>query len=171
MNQPFIPKPRIPAATRFLLGLAYYNLVGGLVGLFLLVDDLARAPAPTTFQLGSGLYGACTFLLSIGSCFRYQKRHDPTLIGIYALLQLPVVRYAGLKYMLNNGLWITLSLDASSRVELKLDHLYYVLFRVATTNQEDWLFGLNVVSVITLFYLFVLYKEPAEDPQLKQEQL
>jgi len=159
VNQPFIPKSGVPTSPRFLLALAYYNLVGGLVGLFVLADDFAGTQAPTAFKLGGGLYGIFAFLLSIGSFWQYRQRQDPTLIGLFAVLQLPLVRYAGLKYMINNGVLITLGLDASARLELKLDHLYHVLFSLSVTNQEDWFFGLNVVSLITLFYLLVLYKK------------
>ncbi|RSK49823.1 hypothetical protein [Hymenobacter rigui] len=106
----------------------------------------------------SAIYAALAFVLSILSFITYQKLQDPTLMGVMAILQLPFIRYGGLKYVLSNGVLAVFGLDASSNIGLTLDALYEVKFSFAVANQEEWFFGVNVVPAIMLWYLMVRYK-------------
>lgn len=147
----FIPQNRV------LKLLSYYNLVGGIAGLFILASHLSELDQ-SALQISGGIYAALAFVLSILSFITYQKLQDPTLMGVMAILQLPVIRYGGLKYVLSNGVLAVFGLDASSNIGLTLDALYEVKFSFAVANQEEWFFGVNVVPAIMLWYLMVRYK-------------
>ncbi|RSK39466.1 hypothetical protein [Hymenobacter perfusus] len=137
--------------------LSYYNLIGGIAGLFILAFHLPEL-SESALKVGGGLYAALSFGLSILSFVTYQKRQDPTLMGVMAILQLPVIRYGGLKYVLSNGVLAIFGLDASSNIGLTLDAIFEVKFSFAIANQEEWFFGVNVVPAIILWYLLMRYK-------------
>jgi len=151
---------------KVLTWLSYYNLVGGIAGLVILATYLPEL-SESALKIGGGLYAALAFGLSILSCVTYQERQDPTLIGVVAILQLPIIRYEGLKYTLSNGVLAVFGLDASSNIGLTLDALYEVKFSFAIANQEEWFFGVNVVPAIMLWYLLMRYK-PTESAEITQ---
>jgi hypothetical protein len=149
---------------KLLTFLSYYNLVGGVIGLFTILAHLGtRTSSLTPLQLSIFGYGLGAFLLSAGSYVAYHKRADPTLLGVYAILQLPLLRYGGFKYLLNNGLFAYVGIEAPALVKLKLEALYFAGLTVSIVNKEPAFLGLNVVSLVTLFYLLVRYHYPGDE--------
>jgi hypothetical protein len=167
-----MPANNITLQNKVLTLLSYYNLIGGVAGLVILAAYVPEL-SESALKVGGGLYAALAFGLSILSFVTYRKRQDPTLIGVVAILQLPVIRYEGLKYTLSNGILVVFGLDASSNIGLTLDALYEVKFSFAVANQEEWFFGVNVVPAIILWYLMMRYKptDTAEITQSKAEQI
>ncbi|WP_139922023.1 hypothetical protein [Hymenobacter sp. DG01] len=137
--------------------LSYYNLVGGIAGLVIVASHISEL-SQSGLKIGSGIYAALAFMLSILSFVTYQQRQDPTLIGVMAILQLPVFRYGGVKYALSNGVLAVFGLDASSSIGLTLNALIEVKFSFAIDNQEEWFFGVNVVAALILWYVLLRYK-------------
>ncbi|MCA8830208.1 hypothetical protein [Hymenobacter pini] len=152
-----MPANNITTQNNALTLLSYYNLVGGIAGLVILATSLSYL-SQSALKIGSGLYTVLFFVLSIFSFISYRKRQDPTLMGVVAVLQLPIIRYEGLKYVLSNGVLAIFGLDAFSNIGLTLDALYEVKFSFAIANQEEWFFGVNVVPAIILLYLMMFYK-------------
>jgi len=150
---------------KFLWFLSHYNLVGGIVGLLTILLHLStKTLSLKAFNISFLCYAIGAFLLSIGSYFTYQKRADPTLLGVYAILQLPLLRYEGFKYILSNGLLAYVGVEAPAIVKLELEALFSAGLTVSIVNREPAFWGLNIVSLVTLFYLFARYQYPGNEP-------
>ncbi|KUG07367.1 hypothetical protein [Solirubrum puertoriconensis] len=113
---------------KFLKSLSYYNLIGGIVGLIILASNLPEL-GQSSLKIGGGIYATIFFMLSIASFGIYQKRQDPTLMGVVAIMQLPAIEYEGLKYVLSNGMLAIFGLASQGKVSLTLDALYEVKFK------------------------------------------
>ncbi|QNP54522.1 hypothetical protein [Hymenobacter qilianensis] len=111
----------------------------------------------------SCLYFVGAYGVGMYSYVAYHRRQDPTWIGIYALLQLPVLTYEGLQYALNNGVWFLVGLKAPANLTLQFD-LYTIKFNFSLESSEPTVIGVNMISCLTLYYLFVRYKPPISAP-------
>jgi hypothetical protein len=160
----------MPLAKRFLprtfLGaMALYNALGGCLGVLLAIVTTLVALQQNELEWTtlSCLYFVAAYGVSIYSYIAYEKRQDPTWIGLYALLQLPVLTYEGLQYALNNGIWFLVGLKAPAKLTLQFD-LYTIKLNFSLQSQEPTVMGVNMISCLTLYYLFVHYKPPISAP-------
>ena len=76
-------------------------------------------------------------------------------MGVYAILQLPYINYDGLKYNLNNGVLLITGLQDSSNLILTFES-YTVKFGFAQHSSDSTTICINIISVITLFYLLFI---------------
>jgi hypothetical protein len=143
-----------PTPNKLLWALAIYNLVGGCVGLFFVGTAFLLALQSASFPWAI-LYFAFVFGLSVASFYTYRKTGSPLLMGIYAILQLPYITYDGLKYYLNNGILLITGLQDSSNLIMTFES-YTVKFGFAQHSSDNTTVCINVISVITLFYLVII---------------
>lgn len=145
-----------PTASKFLRALALYNVIGGSIGLVAVALTSLMAWRNVIFPWAAP-YFVIAYALSMGSYVAFRKHGTPIWLGVYAILQLPVVTYAGLKYSLNNGLLLIVGCKAPTILAFQFE-LYDIKFDFSLENQDPAFGGVNVVSVATLFYLFFVYQ-------------